>query len=179
VAALAVVLAACGTSTGNSSGDTLASLEGSGTDSTATVDTQVEAEEAAIAFAQCMRNNGIEIDDPTVDEDGSVDFFGGGAPPTDLDPQSEQFQTALDECGDLIEGAALGVAGFDDPEIQDQALALTTCLREQGIDVPDIDFSGGVPAGPPPGVDFDDPEFQAAFELCQEETGFAGPGGGR
>jgi hypothetical protein len=58
----------------------------------------------------------------------------------------------------------------EDP--QEILLDYTECMREEGIDLPDPDFSGGPRGGfriqlGPNGVDPDDPEFQAAREKCQ------------
>lgn len=56
----------------------------------------------------------------------------------------------------------------EDPE--EAILAYTECMREEGIDLPDPDFSGepgqgGFLGGS--GIDPNDPDFQAAQEKCQ------------
>ena len=188
--ALAVFLAACsGPAAGTD--DSVASLDGS------TVTTLAEAtddpEAAAIAFTECMRENGVEMEDPTVDADGNV--LPGS--PTDLpEPEEgenvqigpgalgEDLQAAFEECGDLLGGTAFGFTPEDQTELQDQQLALAQCLRDQGLDVADPDLSnppgGGPQQGGPFGIDFQDPEVQAAMEQCQEfmPNFGGGPGGG-
>ena len=58
-----------------------------------------------------------------------------------------------------------------DPE--EAMLAFTECMRENGVDVPDPEFSEDGEGGPRiqmgPGGDFDpnDPDFQAAQEKCR------------
>jgi hypothetical protein len=61
-------------------------------------------------------------------------------------------------------------ASSDDP--QEILLEYTECMRDEGIDLPDPDFSGGARGGfriqlGPNGMDPDDPEFQAARKKCE------------
>lgn len=192
VVIVALVSAACGgRNTADSGG--LATLEDeivagvAGDAATATVD----AEEALLAFAACMRENGYPgFPDPTVNADGSIEFgFRGGAlEDLDIDPRSDEFRVAMEACQDLLEGVAFGPRGggeFDITELQDQLLAMAACLRDKGFDVDDPDLSGfgggpGGGAGPGGGfgdaLDFSDPDVQAAMEACREEIGLTGPG---
>ena len=147
-------------------------------------------EEAALAFAACMRDQGLDFPDPTINADGSVDFFGGGGPPQGDGAQQEGLPEALEVCGDLIAGASFLPGGGDLTEFEDQLLEVAQCLRDEGIDVDDPDLSegfgpgagGGDGGGGPFGADFDpnDPAVQAAIEACQDIfTGGFGGGGGR
>jgi hypothetical protein len=192
---LALAVAGCG-GTAAGSDDGVASLGDSST--TTTVAEEASAEEAAIAFTECMRENGVEMEDPTVDADGNV--IPGR--PSDL-PEPDQgdgpaagaigedLRAAFEECGDLLEGTAFGFTVEDQAELEDQLLALAECLRDQGLDVADPDLSGGpdiesdeggggIRSTGPLGIDFQDPEVQAALEQCQEYMpNFpGGPGGG-
>jgi hypothetical protein len=61
-------------------------------------------------------------------------------------------------------------ASSDDP--QEVVLEYTKCMRAEGIDLPDPDFSNGPRSGfriqlGPGGVDPDDPKFRAARETCE------------
>jgi hypothetical protein len=189
--ALAVMLAACGGNAG-SADEGVASLDDS-TITTLAAEEAADPEAAAIAFTECMRENGIEMEDPTVDAEGNV--LPGR--PSDLPEPGEQAGTqvgpgelgddlraAFEACGDLIEGTTFGFTPEDQTELQDQLLALAQCLRDQGLDVADPDLSnpssGGPREGGPFGIDFQDPEVQAAMEQCEEfAPNFAGgPGGG-
>ena len=79
-------------------------------------------------------------------------------------------------------------ADFDLTEIEDQLVAFATCMRGQGIDMDDPDLTdfapggaGGADGGPFGDIDIDDPEVQAALEVCQAEIAFgqgAPPAGG-
>jgi len=146
--------------------------------------TQGSEEEQALAFAACMRDEGIDFPDPEVSADGSVDFF-GGAGGRDGDGggfrDDPNFQSAIDACGNLIEGASFLPDADDNAEREDTFLVAAKCLREQGIDVPDPDFSGGggPGAGGPFGADFDpdDPATADAIEACQDVFAGLGQGG--
>jgi hypothetical protein len=199
--ALALILAACGGAAADT-GDGVASLEDP-TVTTTAADETADPEAAAIAFTECMRENGVEMEDPTVDADGNV----MPGRPTELpEPEegengerivaqagevSEELGAAFEECGDLLEGTAFGFTDVDQTELQDQLLELAQCLRDQGLEVADPDLSepgqGGEPGqdiepgqGGPFGIDFQDPAVQAAMEQCQELVpNFAGGPGGR
>jgi hypothetical protein len=106
------------------------------------------SEEQALAFAQCMRDNGVDFPDPTVDANGNLSFAGafqqaqGGG----LDAGNTTFQDAMTACRDLMTGLTLGGGrsggAFDSTAIQEAMLTYTTCLRAQGLDVGDITFDG-------------------------------------
>jgi hypothetical protein len=181
VCALALVIAACGGDEAEE--DTgLATLEPETTvQDVGPDDGQLQAEEAVLEFAECMRENGFpQFPDPEIDSDGQVTFdparFEG------IDPQSEEVRAAFDVCSVFIEGVALAPGGlnFADPEFQDQLLALAQCLRDEGLDVDDPNFSTFDPTRPGSlfGDSFDplDPDAQAAIETCVREVGFFGPG---
>jgi hypothetical protein len=187
---LAVILAACGSAAAGTD-EGVASLEES-LATTPVAEEAAEPEAAAIAFTECMRENGVEMEDPTVDADGNV--IPGR--PTDLPENDEdggvqirrgelgeELQAAFEECGDLLEGTSFGFTPEDQTELQDQLLELAQCLRDQGLDVADPDLSntpsGGPGEGGPFGIDFQDPEIQAALEQCEEFLpNFGGEQGG-
>jgi hypothetical protein len=186
---LALVTTAC---SGANEEAGLATLQAAGEDAIAmaesTAGTDLDAEEALMAFSRCMRDNGIpDYPDPTVNADGTVGFgfAGGDLPDSGIDPQSEGFQVAGDTCAEQLEGMALrGREGFDETELNDTLLAFAQCRREHGVPMDDPDLSGigdGAGSGvlqPFGEIDFDDPEVQEASEICQEEVDFTGPGRG-
>lgn len=91
-----------------------------------------------------MRDHDIDMPDPTFDADGNPTgrLFGRDS---GIDPRSNEFRTAQDACGNLIEGITLGAGrGRFDPEaVQASMNDFTACLRDQGLDVDDITFGGG------------------------------------
>ena len=145
-----------------------------------------DAEEAILAFARCMRDNGVsDFPDPELDANGNLRFFGGG-PPDDLGVDEDTLEAAFEECSPLIERIIQNFRDIDVSELEDTFLEFAGCMRDQGIDMPDPDFSQGF--GPGAGgragifgdLDPQSPEFQAAAQECQGifEGGF-GPGVGR
>ncbi len=182
LAAIALLAAAC-TGAGASGPATLdadgvASIDGADADSSdADAPAEVDTEAQLLAFAQCVRDQGFEIDDPTVNPDGSVqpprasNDNGEPGPP-------EGFPEARDACSDHLDGITLGRAGDGDQTArEDLFLEFAQCLRENGYDVPDPDFSVEGGRGFLQEVDQNDPAFVAASEQCREIVG--GFGGGR
>jgi hypothetical protein len=153
---LTLVAASCGGSSGGTtqvaSLGTLAPAEDAAAD-TATTDTvdPADTQEAVLAFAACMRENGVDMADPTFDADGNMEGGLGFGPDSGIDPRSDEFQAAQEACGDLMEGVALGgPRNGADRETVELALAdYTDCLRDEGLDVDDIELGGPDGDGPP------------------------------
>lgn len=190
--ALLLVLAGCGGAT--DAEDAVASLSGvssSVADDVAAAD--VDQEAAMLALTECLRENGVDIADPTVDADGNVQLGQsdvGDGETGGPEPGGGVLREAFETCGDLLEGVALGFGQLDQTEFQDTLLEFASCMRDNGVDMPDPDFSSGGPGdgdgegqpgegGPFGAVDLDDPVFQAAQEACGDILAWFGPGGGR
>ena len=194
IAALSLVFVACGTGGDSSAG--VASLEEEGTANaeatSASADVvEVDSEEQLLEFSQCMRDEGIDIGDPTVDADGFVSFGGfRGTVEDDADGgRPEGFREAIEECGELLEGLELRGATRDLTEFQDTLLVFAQCMRDNGYDMDDPDLStfgpgNGDEGGPGQGggpfgdVDFSDPLFIEAQEACGDILDGFGPGRG-
>lgn len=116
-------------------------------------------------FAQCMRDNGIDLPDPEPGSEGRVRI--GGMNPGNR----EAFMKAMEACRHLAPN------GGQRPQLDaaqiEQLRVLAQCMRDNGVDVPDPDpnggpiFGGGA-AGQPP-VDRNSPTFQKALEACQDK----------
>lgn len=183
-ATLTVALGAC--SAASQAGVASLNEEEKESDSSAAADKQ-ETEEELLEWVECMRENGIDIPDPTLDEDGNSMITPRVERPAGSDEQpaggvvrlGEEFREAREECGDPPRLAGGGPNEADLKELQENALKLAECMREQGIeDFPDPDFSDfgpgagpqeGVRVGPFGDIDMDDPDVQKAFETCREE----------
>ena len=93
-----------------------------------------------------MRGYGFDVTDPTLNADGSVDLEGlRDSIMTDpnFDISSEKTVQALQDCLALLEDATFAGAPTqeDQIELQDNLLDFAECIRENGIDIPDPEFS--------------------------------------
>lgn len=115
-------------------------------------------------FAACMREHGIEMDDPTSGP-------GGGGISISVQGDDESKMKAADEaCKPLLPNG--GRPPKLDAADLDRMRETAKCLREHGLDVPDPDPND-------PGFSFngvDQDKVKAAMEACGE-TG--GPGKGK
>lgn len=154
IAAVALlVLSAC--SSGGGDGVASAGGDASRTTSTATDDApQDDPDAQALVFAECVRDNEVDIPDPGPGQQGLVDAFQAVAD----DYDRATLEGALTACQDLM------------PQYQEQQhptgddfiLDLAECLRDQGLDVSDNPFddahSGRIDVN----------EFAAAMEVCRD-----------
>ena len=198
VAAMAA-LSACGATP--ASDRQVASLSTAGSDDTTPGTGDVtgttapsDPAEAALQFAKCMREHGIDMPDPVVQQaDGSdggetqVAIQVGGDTPGASPPDPKEMEAANKDCQHFMADAA---GTFDPPsaedqaKMQEQALAFAKCMREHGIDMPDPQFSGdgnfgiAISSGPDdssnsggPPFDPNSQEFKDANEACGQNGG--------
>jgi hypothetical protein len=168
--ALVLILAACG---GSDADDEVATLEDTTETTQAPVGEQeTDAEESLLEFAQCMRDNGVpDFPDPQLDSSGNIRPFGGAGGPGQLDADQDTLEAAFEACSEIVEGLIQDAFRMiDQTEFQDNFLEFAECMRENGIDMPDPDFSQGFGPGLGRGlfgdIDPDDPAFQDAAEEC-------------
>jgi hypothetical protein len=129
-----------------------------------------------------MRENGVDMEDPTFDADGNTTggIFGAPGGGSGIDPSSDEFQTAIEACGDLLEGLQLGGGpggGFDVDEIAASLNDFTACLRDEGLDVDDIEFAGPGGPGGGPGPNADGSLPPGGFNGGPPDGATGGPGG--
>jgi len=173
IAAFALALSACG---GDDDGDGVASIDDLSDETTSTTaaatseDELVIDEEKVLAFAACMRDGGIDFPDPVVDADGNVGFDLTAM--RDLaDVDEDTINAAFEPCAYHLEGVNFGFEQVFDAEFQDDVLVFAGCMRENGIDMPDPDFTGIMEGRSPFGdwqPDMDDPDFEGALEACED-----------
>lgn len=124
--------------------------------------TPPDREDTALAFAQCMRDNGFtEFEDPTPDGDLRIRVTPESAP---------RFRAASEACRDLAP------EGFRDGEMSPEQLEalvkLSQCVRENGIpDFPDPGPQGNYDLSSL-GIGPGDQRLEAAMDVCRDETGF-------
>ncbi|SNS84374.1 hypothetical protein SAMN05216276_1017125 [Streptosporangium subroseum] len=85
-----------------------------------------------LKFAQCMRENGIEMADPEPGGPVRIDARGKG---------KGAVEKAQKACGKYM-GGGEGKRRID-PKDQDRLLAFVKCMRENGVDMPDPEIAGG------------------------------------
>jgi hypothetical protein len=164
---LALALTACGG--GSSDGDGVASLSGENPTGTTTGSAKTpsnDPQQAALDFARCMREHGIDMPDPEVDDQGRIRVrvrpggAGGGSRP---DPA--KLEAAQEACGGLL-GGGDGDRQLD-PAARDAMVAFARCMREHGIDMPDPTGDGlRVRRDGDGGPDPESAEFQEAEKAC-------------
>ena len=171
VALLAVALIAASCSSSDDSSQ-VATLETETTSTSPNTETQeadslADTEAAMLAFTQCLRDQGIEIDDPTIDANGNVQL-----PPITLEfeavegEEPDEAMADVDElmgsCDEHLEGITTTADAPDMTGIEDDFLAYAACMRDNGVDMPDPDFSSGVIE-----LGGDEAEFEAADAACR------------
>jgi hypothetical protein len=158
VAAAALTLAACADS-GGSNGKA----------------SRKDFEDAQLKFAQCMRQHGIDMDDPkngrlrVGDERPRGARNSGGKRATGPSPKFKRAQQACKKYLDAA-GRPPELSDEDKAEFERAALAFARCMREHGINMPDPKFTGnGIAQSLPPGVNPDGPRFRRAETACEDK----------
>jgi hypothetical protein len=183
IAVLPLVFAAC--STGAASNDGVASLSSPGVAAASpSPDASTNPEDAMLDFAQCMRDNGVDMPDPQSGGGGVRIGIGQNG----IDPGSEEFQAAQEACQQFLDDAGFGQRRELSQEQLDQQVEFAQCMRDNGIDMPDPGADGGrrlqirgqAGAGDagPGGVDPHSEAFQAAMTACEDVRPAFGPGSG-
>jgi hypothetical protein len=161
---LALALAACG---GSPDGDRVASLSGDGATGTTAGTTKTpskDPQQAALDFARCMREHGIAMPDPEVDDKGRIRMRVGPGPGGGAKPDPKKLEAAQQACGKWM-GGGDGDRQLD-PAERDAMVAFARCMREHGVDMPDPTDDGLVMrknAGDP---DPDSERFKEAERAC-------------
>ena len=173
VIAAVLIAAACGgddADSGVASIDDVVTTAPAEADATQPVEEVDSDEDSVLEFAACMRDRNIDFPDPVVDAEGNVGFdleaLGGLA---QLD--EDELESAFEECVSLLAGVSFGFERIFETEFQDEVVVFAGCMRENGIDMPDPDFAGileGRQLFPGWEPELDDPDFEAAFEACED-----------
>ncbi len=128
-------------------------------------------EEALLAFARCMREQGIDMPDPeTGGRGGGVVVVGPGRGAGGPSASEDEFASAEKQCGHLMEGLEPDLSSEEQDRMQDEMLAFARCMRDRGIDMPDPEPGGGLRMAVGEGhPDPRDPDFQAAEKACRPQ----------
>jgi hypothetical protein len=151
---------------------------------------QRERDAAFRKFTQCMRDHGVEMQDPQIGDDGSFTISAQADTEAGTGPADPDFQAANEACQKYLDGVINGgdrqaPSAEEIEKIQQQALKFARCMRDAGFDFPDPQFQSGsggggmvMIGGPDSSIDPTDPAVQAAMTKCQKAAGMPKPGQG-
>jgi hypothetical protein len=138
----------------------------------------VEGEDALLAFAACMRENGIDMPDPQFGAAGGPFAAGLGG----VDFTSSAFLDAVEACQSFLDALQPEVDAQQQAGQAEQQLAFAECMRGEGLDFPDPDPLRGYTIASFRGADGElsiDPfssDFLDAMSVCTAEVGVELPG---
>jgi hypothetical protein len=132
----------------------------------------LDPEDAMLKFAQCMRDHGVDMDDPK--PGGGININGEGL-------SESQMNAAQKACQKWMDMAEPEDGGHEMSEEEKQSfLDMAACMRERGYNFPDPVFDGGRVTqkvekgeGDQPGPD--DPSFKKDMDECSAEAGMEPP----
>ncbi|WP_326561689.1 hypothetical protein [Micromonospora sp. NBC_01796] len=159
-ALLALALAGCGTSAEGDGVATAGGAAGAGPTASASAAAFDDADRQ-LKFAQCMRENGVDMPDPDPAAPGQVRINGGSDP--------DKAQAAMEKCREFLPNG--GEGRKLDPEQAENMRKMAQCMRENGIpDFPDPGPDGllKIDKSLLGGKGLDDPTLKAAMEKCKQ-----------
>jgi hypothetical protein len=92
----------------------------------------LDPRDAALKFAQCMRQNGINMPDPKAD--GGITIKADNTEKTKLDQ-------AMKTCQHFMQDSGIGKAAKD-PKFHDALVKYAACMRAHGVNMPDPNADG-------------------------------------
>ncbi|MFI0407625.1 hypothetical protein [Actinomadura sp. 3N508] len=93
----------------------------------ASASASLSPEDAQLKFAQCMRENGVDVPDPGGDQKSMR--LGKGN-------DRKKLEAALEKCRSWLKAGGK-MPDLKDPKTRDQYVKFAQCMREHGVDVPD------------------------------------------
>ncbi len=189
--ALTALAAACGgTASGSASkvasvGEATTTTAPAGDGSTSDKgDGDADVQDAMLAFAQCMRDHGIDMPDPQMNSDGRAVFTAGQAAGDGAPLDKTKMDEAQQACQEHLDKVRSETPAPDPAEMEarkQQMLDFAQCMRDHGVDMADPQFStegGGLSVSlGGPGTDPNSPAWKEANETCSAQVGMEQPGG--
>jgi hypothetical protein len=163
VVALTLAVAACG---GGGKANGVASLSGatqttSASNANSGKGSTQDKRQAALNFARCMRQHGIDLPDPQITASGIDQPL-----PRKAESKSPKFQAAEQACRQSLPGGDRPTP----PSAQERqrALAFARCMRQHDINMPDPQITAdGIGQQWPDPAERDTPKFRAAQQACE------------
>jgi hypothetical protein len=166
VAGLAMAVGLTGCSGGGSSAGGVASINGGGSSTTTTPSgsgsgsAQGDAanQDAMVKFAQCMRQHGIDMPDPTAGPNGGSGRVAISAGKAGDPAAMQKIQAASTACDKLLPNGGK-------PTNQDiqRSLKFAQCMRAHGVNMPDPNPNGGSTGIT---INENDPKTKTALSAC-------------
>ncbi|WP_329088515.1 MULTISPECIES: hypothetical protein [unclassified Streptosporangium] len=154
--ALALVLTGCGTA--DTGADVASTGGGGGKPAVSSAAPSLDQHERGLKFAQCMRENGVDMADP---EPGK-----GVTIRVDKSVGKETVDKATAACKEFSPMGGAGPNG-PDPQRAESMRKFAQCMRDNGVEAfPDPESGGGLRIT---GAIGEDPDFQTAQEKCSKE----------
>jgi hypothetical protein len=172
---LLLVVAAAGCGSGSSTPPVAAAptatsgTGGHSTPTSAAASSLTPADDHGVAWAKCMRGQGVDVADPTTQGKGTHLLLPKSADHTKADAAMKVCQKYLPDGGALVK---------PDPGVIAQERKMSQCMRENGVPkFPDPNADGALTLNGSSGLDPTDPTFLKAQNLCSQYAP-VGPKGG-
>ena len=128
-------------------------------------DLSAQNEAKMMAFAACLRERGLEVEDPAMLADGGLEKprFADG-----LEPDKDKLEVAYAACQHHLEGFVSEEKENDVSQDLDMYVRLATCLRERGhdIDDPTAETLAQWQSDLKDTLDWDDPDTERDYAEC-------------
>ncbi|GGT65674.1 hypothetical protein GCM10010177_23370 [Actinomadura citrea] len=145
-------VAGCGDGGGGSG---VASAGGVTASGSASPGKSVSPEDAQLKFAQCMRENGVDVPDPGSGDEHALRLGKGG--------DRSKLEAALKKCQSWLQAGGK-MPDLKDPKVRDQYVKFAQCMREHGVDIPDPGPDGQIKL---PTGQVDRGQAEKAREACK------------
>lgn len=153
---------------------TLGSPEPSASTASASASPTPDGQQALLDWAACMRDQGVEMDDPRFGLDGElVGGLGKDGEGSKVDAKSEAYSAANELCGDLLTASKAPPDPEQLAERTEAQLAWAACMRQQGIELPDPNPDGSFPSYEWK-IDLKGEAYAGANEVCRGLAGGIG-----
>jgi hypothetical protein len=168
-------LAACGSSGSSTSASAnAAATTGSGAGAAASGTTGPGADSSGptgprsgrfAALRECLQKNGVTLPKRTPGQRPPGGFL-GGATGLPNGVTRGQMQAALKKCGGIFGG---GLRRFNNPGYKQALAKFATCMRENGVNVPEPNTSGQGPVFNTSGLNTNSAQFRTAELKCRAD----------
>ena len=133
-----------------------------------------DGQQALLDWAECMRGQGVEMDDPRFGLEGElIGGLGKDGEGAKADAKSDAYAAANEVCGDLLTTFKAPADPESQAERAEALLTWASCMRAQGIDLPDPNPDGSFPAYDWK-IDLKGEVYATADEACRDLYGGGG-----